>query len=126
MTEDTALRTCRKLWIWMYQNPDLAKWEWPGWNDTGTMKNDCPCCEYAGGHPRRTFETNCAECPLMGFAWAVDSGTMDPWYACENFRSPYLGWSNSENEDDCQLYALEIIRACETALGSESPEPFQP
>lgn len=83
MTKRRVFEIVRDLWLWLADNPDERKKDWPEWEyNGGKIKQcvaDCPCCEYA---------SDCSEC-LMLALWPF-TGCGDP---CMGSRSPYTEWS---------------------------------
>jgi hypothetical protein len=129
MTKRTALRICRRLWIWLYEYPDQEKMWWPEWETNGgdldAMDCFCPCCDYAGTD---AFGRKCRRCPLLNYAWSATHtrGTRYNLHCCRS-TSPYLRWDKAlRTSRACRKRnALIIVRACEAALGKYSPKPYE-
>jgi hypothetical protein len=104
LTKRKALEICRDLWLWLADNPDQEKGEWPDWEEHGDMDNFCPCCEYF----LLTNSDNdaCDEECLLKDLWP---------YGCVDCDSAFQKWRYSEVEDRKEP-ALEIAQACEKEL----------
>jgi len=112
LTEEIALRICRLLWIWMYEEKTPCachKGNWPGWEKYGLMGNDCPCCQYEGEKDRNP---SCRDMCILKSVWPK---------GCIYGDSPFGAFSCGEGTPED---ALKIVRGCEAALdklGKYSP-----
>ena len=81
-----VLKVCRKLWVWISENPDREKYCWPGWKKYGYDIHCCPCCAKVGYKNGST--PNCIKCPLKK---QFQRGKMLvkslPIFFCENYSS---------------------------------------
>ena len=103
LTEKRALEICRDLWDHLADNPEMEKYEWPGWNEVGDMQSDCPCCEYA--------DSNCTECPLL-YYWP-EKGDALP---CLRPTSPFSRWGGAELSYSRTMFAKRIANYARKAL----------
>ena len=115
-----ALRICRELWIWLFENPDDPKENWPGWERLNTpyCYCHCPCCQYV--RERNGKELVCNDCPLRPLWRYRKTPNSTP---CENPRSAYRKWLMAnkfsrmgEEKSKGKTAALQIVRGCEKAL----------
>jgi len=68
----------KELWVWLSENPDAHKQDWPGWNDPEVdpdikAYNHCPACrvaqnKFGTGHAFRY----CFYCPINEAAKALN------------------------------------------------------
>jgi len=87
-----SLKQCKEdmiaMWSWLAENPSCSKAKYI---DTlseeegrriGDMKNECPCCEYAGPDDDNS-DPICKECPIEQWGAAVrcflDGSPFDIW-----------------------------------------------
>jgi hypothetical protein len=108
ITKRFALETCRDLWKWLAEHPDLPKQDWPSWAIVGKMYNDCPCCEYSLTQHRPDTVDFCLDCPLAG-RWV--EGNVEG--TCISSYASYEMWRRSGHAPQ---YATAIASACITAL----------
>jgi len=109
LTKEKALRICRELWIWLYNNPKEEKDAWPGWSKYGWMVCDCPCCEYLArrGSSKLHCSVNGAfSCPL-NMLWPR---------GCARKGAPYQKWFSCRSIKTKIKSCIEIIHGCESAL----------
>lgn len=122
MTKREALRECRKMWLWLAQNPGKCKddylyahkiplYEW---------NNNCPCCQYVESkQPGITGDMRrygcLGLCPLKRL-WNYPAKNSD-YYSdywsesgCEHEKSPYAKWRASDFKDTAS--AMKIADAC--------------
>ena len=67
----------KALWLWLAENPDKAKSEWPRWVQNGedieSQQNGCFACQY---RYNSNFGT-CDNCPLIWSKNAFDEKVCD-------------------------------------------------
>lgn len=62
----------KALWMWLSENPNKEKEDWPKWLNIPSMDNDCFACEIAN--------CDCEDCPII---WpTIDYDNNYP--SCEN------------------------------------------
>lgn len=77
----------REMWLWLAENPDKNKWNWPGWKKNGGTYEisdgnyHCFACDYAGNITH--YKKDCESCPLI---WVRPDGSpMEQiQYVCEH------------------------------------------
>lgn len=99
LTEEKALGLTRELWLWLAENPDSYKEDWPRFSEISGMTNSCPLCEwYFSGNG------GCPKCPLTGGGKLL---------SCYSHPSFYNDWNAGENRSQ---NALAIVACCDESL----------
>ena len=106
-TKEGALRICRELWLWLAENPDCFKQDWPKWKEYGHFHAQCPCCEYVKREHANPVDVylRCSACPLI---W--EGGE------CQSDNSPFEAWKSSWDDFIRILAAWRIVVMCDEAL----------
>ena len=102
LTRSQAIRSHRKLWRWLAENPFAYKREWPGWKQNGGFykrcRSNCFLCEYVDQN--RNKENNLIPCPLD---WS-------PGTSCQN-NLDYLLWeTRNGTEEEISQAARNIAK----------------
>lgn len=88
----------KKLWTWLSENPEMNKYNWPGWEWNGGIAdkvvNGCFACEFCN--------ILCGECPLL---WPKVRGKLGP---CHTKGGLYEKWANSKDPEIQSILALQI------------------
>ena len=108
LTKRKALEICRELWLWLADNPEKSKDDWPGWKEYWPMISGCPCCEYIR-HRYPFGILNCHRCLLK---WPISRWA----HSCLDDDTPYSAWLEPKSVDDRVGSALEIVALCDEAL----------
>lgn len=99
-----ALRICRKLWLWLAENPGKGKADALRAGLLGAgMACACPCCEYNAQRGLLFGDGNreCGQGCLLKSLWPD---------GCLSRNSPFALWDKSGNESS--EHALRIAEAC--------------
>ena len=84
----------RQLWMWLAENPEKTKDQWPSWKHIIDKPYfHCWACEY-------TIDPHlvCSECPVI---WKAER--------CEDKGSEYQQWQDTDNLELRSALALEIV-----------------
>jgi hypothetical protein len=67
MDKEDAINNHRRMWLWLAEDPNNNKWDWPEWGYNGSgipqMLNDCFCCKYDLMIAREKSIGVCSHCP---------------------------------------------------------------
>jgi hypothetical protein len=86
----------KELWMWLSENPECDKNEWPQWkHNGGTIDNVGSLCFACFSC------VECRDCPLV---WIERTGSG----YCHSFRSPYNSWIGTEVSSERSRLAKEI------------------
>lgn len=89
-----------KLWLWLYDNPDKDKRDWPGWDNCGHVQGLCFACEYA--YIKRMGDNykhnSCYYCPfkIMDEKFTNSISSSD---SRNCLKSKFIAWEVSEGNN---------------------------
>ena len=100
LTRRQALEKCRARWVWVSEDKNRDKRDWPGGGG-----RSCEACSYHKTHGEKYCYENC----------------IIKWHGgnCLSSKSPFRKWRDAWmfiTGKDCPKYALEIVKLCDEAL----------
>lgn len=114
LTKEKAIQLTYELWNWMKEKKRTNKTFWPGWAEYGSMRFDCPCCQYERNQRSgytHTPQECIAYCPLLNIWPAKRDSNCPP---CCRKGSPFQRFeefSDDEKFDEVSKIVIEMEAA---------------
>lgn len=101
LTLKLSLQQTQALWLWLANNPDKDKYDWPRWTINGgqVLGHGCPCCSYMIAHASDSNKSGCTICPLISI-WPD---------GCMRGDSVLLTWFDSSRNHKTRAKAARVI-----------------
>ena len=90
----------KEMWLWLAENPEAAKSDWPRWNETDVVGKAIHHCFACSALEEGATAHDCERCPLL---W----GTPTNQCIGDEYNGLYEQWVDARGERRVRL-ALEI------------------
>ena len=113
MNKREALERCRDGWKKLADDPTLHKRDV---DELKGLKQNCPCCELCEDPPD-SGNTNCANCPLLGYAWQeVCVSDEDHDHCCSDPDSLFRKYTNASRQHNLAAKAIVSLKIHEASI----------